>query len=222
MTRKYIGEGLKFISLAGDIGMDRLLIPEGFDEVQLVADADIIIFNGGEDVGTQLYGEKPIMERVPSYPSSRDKYEKRIYEEYRGKKFMLGICRGAQFLNVMNGGTLWQDVDRHGRDHQIYDIRTGQSFFATSTHHQMMRPNFETGELIATASESTKKYRDGETQTIDTALEPDMDVEIMWYAKNRTLCIQGHPEYVPGSAFANYCLSLVNEFYHAKEKILVD
>lgn len=209
--------GLKYYNLAGDAGMDKIMDLEGYEETKFIDECDIIIFNGGEDVATELYGEKPVMTRVPRYPSGRDKYEKRIYEEYRGKKFMLGICRGAQFLNVMNGGTLWQDVDNHGRDHTILDLPSGQFYRATSTHHQMMRPNFDDGILIAVASESKLRRRDGEVQSIDPKATPDLDVEIVWYPGNRTLCIQGHPEYVPGSQFANYCMRIIDEFFHEEE-----
>ena len=81
----------------------------------------------------------------------------------------------------------------------------------------MMYPErWTTAELIAVASEAAFKYRDGEKQLINPKAQPDLDVEIMWYPKHRSLCIQGHPEYVPGSHFADYCLRLVSKFYHAK------
>ncbi|OYV41141.1 MAG: hypothetical protein B7Z80_02695 [Rhodospirillales bacterium 20-64-7] len=208
---------LKFYNLGGfgaDPGMDRLLAGAGYAQASNSADADIIVFNGGQDVGTSLYGERPILSYIPEAPSDRDKYEHEVFDTVKGSKFTLGICRGAQFLNVMNGGTLWQDVDKHGRDHTMLDLVSGLTYRATSTHHQMMRPNFNIDNLlVGVASEATVRRRDGETQNINPKTNPDLDVEIMWYPGNRSLCIQGHPEYVPGSEFADYCLGLVGKFY---------
>ncbi len=202
---------ITYHSLAGDAGVQGLLNPAGYQEVSNPDDADIIVFNGGEDVGTCLYGEKPIS-FSNEFASGRDRYEQELYRLHAGKKFLFGICRGSQFLNVMNGGKLWQDVNNHGQSHQILDLVSGKVYRATSTHHQQMRPTPD-GELIAVASECTLKRAEGETQTINPKLTPDMDVEIVWYPKSRSLCVQGHPEYVPGSHFADYCLHLLHQFY---------
>lgn len=216
-------KGLKYHSLAGDWGVDRLMNPAGYVETPDMDLADIIIFNGGEDIGTELYGEKPCVARVPYNMSERDKRERSIFDKYKSDlkhdvtgKFFFGICRGAQFLNVMNEGSLWQHVDGHHNDHDIYDLESGQTLKATSTHHQMMFPNLEDGVLVATASKSTYKHRDGEHVIINPKTEPDLDAEIMWYPRFRSLCIQGHPEYVPGSQFADYCLKLLSKFYYEK------
>lgn len=212
MTNKAIRTFHSMGGFGADAGVDHWLIGAGYKEA-LAQDADIIVFNGGADIGTQLYNENPIMSRIPFLPSNRDQYEHGIFNRYKGTKFMLGICRGSQFLNVMNGGGLWQDVNNHGRDHAMLDLLSGMEMRTTSTHHQMMRPNFEDGELVAVASESTYHLRDGEDLVIDPKARSGLDIEIMWYPKNRSLCIQGHPEYVPGSHYADYCLGLISRFY---------
>lgn len=212
-----------FFSLEGygaDQGVDTFLTGAGYSEAMSMDNADIIVFNGGTDVATELYGERSTMAYVPEFASVRDKYEKGVFDKYKGQKFFLGICRGAQFLNVMNGGSLWQDVNHHGHPHPMFDLLTSRTIRVTSTHHQMMIPNMNDGELIAVASESTKKMRWGELKNINPMKEPDLDVEVMWYPKNRSLCIQGHPEYVPGSEFADWSLGLVSKFY--KEEVFVD
>ena len=133
-------QSLYYYSLAGDPGMPNILDPAGYTHANSAELAHIIIFNGGEDIGTELYDEEPVIPRVPKLMSGRDRYERTIFDKYKSTdgvngKFFLGICRGAQFLNVMNGGSLWQHVDGHGKDHDMLDIESGQTIKCTSTHH---------------------------------------------------------------------------------------
>lgn len=194
--------------------MADLFTMQGWQEVAYEL-ADVIIFNGGADIGTSLYGEKPIGRGIPEQPSRRDSKEMDIYYKYKGgSKLLLGICRGAQFLNVMNGGTLWQDVDNHGRSHHMTILATGQSMWITSTHHQMMRPH-KTGKVLATADCSRNKYAEQATWNAKGGVfYPDdhKDTEIVWYPSTGSLCIQGHPEYVPNSDFATFCIDMITHY----------
>lgn len=182
-----------------------LLVLEGWEPVDNCDDADVIIFNGGEDIGTELYHEHPIQRGIPHLPSNRDNEEADIFEDYCGSdKLLIGICRGAQFLNVMNGGGLWQDVNNHGHSHTMRVQPTGEYIEVTSTHHQMMRPAPH-GNLIGVSHVSTHKQ--AQHDTYDNPV-PGVDAEIVWYPDTGSLCVQGHPEYVPGSRFAEYFFEL--------------
>ncbi len=210
---------MKFYShydLGGPGSMIELLKRHGYTETVIHEYADIIVFNGGADIGTEIYGEKPAIRGVPCFASQRDKDEMILYKKYRDdkSKFILGICRGAQLLNCLNGGTLWQHVNHHGVDHSMVDLTTGHIYETTSTHHQMMRPNIEAGKIIAVANESTNKFADRDVLNgihLDKDIAKGTDIEIVWYPETRTLCVQGHPEYVPGSRFANYVISLMED-----------
>lgn len=90
---------------------------------------------------------------------------------------------------------MWQDVDRHTRDHFLTDIETGDQVYVTSTHHQMMRPG-EKGKVIAKAAEST--YKRDASQTIaapSRSAHLGDDVEVVWYEETNSLAFQPHPEY---------------------------
>jgi gamma-glutamyl-gamma-aminobutyrate hydrolase PuuD len=106
---------------------------------------------------------------------------------------MAGICRGGQFLNVMNGGKMWQHVNNHAMAgvHPAENIKTGEVIDVTSTHHQMMRPS-EQGVILLTASLSTRK----ETATERVLGKKESDIESVFYPKTNNLCFQPHPEYV--------------------------
>lgn len=79
------------------------------DEYVKVLDA--LVLQGGADVSPLTYGQTPIREAW-SGDAVRDRYEIELIEGFRHhRKPVLGICRGAQLINVAFGGTLLQDID---------------------------------------------------------------------------------------------------------------
>lgn len=207
---------LRFYSIEdfyADPGVAELLVAAGFDRAGLDT-AQIIVFNGGEDIGTSIYGEQPIHHSIPLARSERDMYEIGIFTKYKDPSILkVGICRGSQLLNCLNGGTLWQDVNHHGSSHDMIVLSTGETIRVTSTHHQMMRPGAG-GEVLGTAARATRKLADGVQHGNE---EPD--IEIVWYPATSTLCIQGHPEYVPGSQFAEFSIALIRHYQEVAELI---
>lgn len=196
----------------GDSGgsMHALLKGAGMKSVPqpLMLEADVIVFNGGADIGTEIYGELPIP-GVPLHASARDKAEMEVFQKCSDPTILkLGICRGAQLLNCLNGGTLWQDVNNHGHDHSMTLQDGSLTMPITSTHHQMMRPA-RGAEIIGVSRQATSKRSQLETWTKTLRAENDLDMEVVYYRDTNSLCIQGHPEYVPGSLFANWSLNLM-------------
>jgi carbamoylphosphate synthase small subunit len=92
-------------------------------------------------------------------------------------------------------------------------IPSGETIRVTSTHHQMMRPG-PTGQVLGVAVRSTRKHAE---KADITGLDTNQDVEIVWYPETSTLCIQGHPEYVPGSQFAEFSIALIRYYQEAAE-----
>lgn len=176
----------------------QMFTKEGWEIVDEIYTADLIQFTGGTDVSPYLYGEKQHPKTHPN--AERDKREVIVFAvALRDNIPMVGICRGAQFLNVMCGGKLWQDVSGHavGAAHEVVDLVTDESFRATSTHHQMMKPG-KGGKVIGVADES--KWRSGMSNSgkvIHYQLKAlnDFDPEIVLYPSHNTLCFQPHPEY---------------------------
>lgn len=196
-----------------------LLNRYGFEEVATVENADILVFNGGRDIGTEIYNELPVAKGIPFKRSRRDDYEIGLFNEFVGRKFFLGICRGAQLLNCLNGGSLWQHVTGHQTDHKMADLKSGKVLDVTSTHHQMMRPS-STAEIIGVSAKAESKYAEDVCHKA-TILPKDLklgeDIEVVWYNDTRSLCIQGHPEYVPNSEFSDWSIDLMLDKY--KEKV---
>lgn len=203
--------------------MYRLL--KGYDliPVQSPEEADILVFNGGADIATEIYNEQPIMRDIPLYKTRRDKHEVSLYDEFVGSKFMLGICRGAQLLNCMNGGSLWQHVTDHQQDHDMVDLTSGEVFEVTSTHHQMMKPNLSLGQLIGVSNICRSRENGSQREVLIQSkdIKSGHDVEVVWYLNSRSLCIQGHPEYVPGSRFSDWSVDLLLKKYNETRSALV-
>jgi gamma-glutamyl-gamma-aminobutyrate hydrolase PuuD len=152
------------------------------------------MFTGGEDVTPSLYGAK---QHPTTYSNlSRDLEEKAVFEKVKPTQLCIGICRGAQFLCVMNGGKLIQNVNNHAQfgTHPIRGLKYSDDWEITSTHHQMQYPfNLEESQYaILYYAPRRSQYYEGEG-----IQEPIIEPEIVLYkveGKPKCLAIQGHPE----------------------------
>lgn len=160
-------------------------------------EADIVIFSGGTDIQPTMYGEFVSHAKTQIPDKGRDKFESQVYlSAVAKKKCLVGICRGAQLLNVLNGGRLWQHVNNHtSTTHPImYTNEKGERYgvMVTSDHHQMMRPAAH-ARVLATAKKSTFKATGTEDNPVCD--DADFDPEIVWYPRTKSLCYQPHPEW---------------------------
>jgi putative glutamine amidotransferase len=71
---------------------------------------DGLVLQGGNDVAPECYGEQPLQ---PEWAGDivRDRYEIELIDAFAtAGKPVFGICRGLQLINVMFGGSLYQDL----------------------------------------------------------------------------------------------------------------
>jgi carbamoylphosphate synthase small subunit len=191
--------------------------------VKTAAEADIVLFTGGLDINPELYGEKPL--GTTRFDPERDRQDVSVFENStRRHKFLVGVCRGAQFLNVMNGGRLWQHVGQHTIDHPVVDIKSGRVIPVSSTHHQMMMPNSK-GDLIRVAATNQARFKRGSNCGWDAITDPKFglkeilfDDEVLWYPNNRSLCFQPHPEYDGYPECTKYFFELLDRFFDRKDE----
>lgn len=185
---------MKVCIINGSVSYHRMFASVGFQVVYSEDDADFLCFTGGADVHPRYYGEG--LHPYSHCDVRRDEQEADIYSKWVGKKPMVGICRGGQFLNVMSGGSMYQDVDNHGLHgtHSAYDVVDKTVVQVTSTHHQMMiaGPN---AVVLAFADESTYKEKVGGVgEIVREDSKPSQDVEVVVYPESKVLCFQPHPE----------------------------
>lgn len=173
-------------------------------------DADLVVFTGGADVNPALYGERE--HPTTDYSNARDNEDMATYLKcFEMGIPMLGVCRGAQFLHVMNGGKLYQHVDNHNGAHSIWDVHNKTRIErVSSVHHQMVMPTAANGfQLLATANESRNRWRNPNVNDVGTKI----DVEAFFYRDTLSLGIQGHPEYSGYPRFTQWSLDLINEMF---------
>ena len=167
----------------------------GFELTDIIGQADIIQFVGGADVNPELYGHT--VHPTTHFSDVTDKLSMFLFNEAVSLGIpMVGICRGGQFLNVMCGGKMYQDVDGHatGRTHEVRDVADNAIIQCSSTHHQMMIPESR-GTVLGVGGYLTnyrEQHIDGEVVEDGSLLE---DTEVVWYRDEKVLCFQPHPEF---------------------------
>ena len=81
------------------------------DAVIALSECDGLVLSGGPDVDPQRYNEPEKRNMCGLIDLDRDELEFALAREARELSIpMLGICRGAQVLNVAYGGTLYADL----------------------------------------------------------------------------------------------------------------
>jgi gamma-glutamyl-gamma-aminobutyrate hydrolase PuuD len=163
--------------------------------ITAAADADVIMFAGGNDVDPNLYGEQSgSYTALPDY--HRDSIEQEVFAVALKRKIpMVGICRGAQFGCVMSGGKLFQHVTGHGlRGGHPASTSDGEEIYVTSTHHQMLNVRGTNHQLLAWASPNRSKEYLGESD--NPQVPPEQEPEVVWFPNTRFLAAQYHPEYM--------------------------
>lgn len=165
------------------------------------------VFTGGSDVTPSYYGHKNLDSHCRP---DRDQQEKELFDKLNNLGiFKFGICRGAQFLCAMAGGTLVQDM-RHKSSHPIRELKTDRIIQVNSLHHQMQVPP-PNAEVIAVADpKMSPHYVYGEP-----GFQPKHEYEIVYYPAIKALGVQYHPEIMRGEGW-DYYQELI-EHYMPKE-----
>lgn len=137
-------------------GTPALIHPIGSPE-EIISKIDGLLLSGGEDIHPKYYGEEPKYPMTLS-PDLRTEFETALVREGMEKGIpILGICHGMQLINIVLGGTLYQDLAAQKKDsmeHRLKDgahpvfIEEGSNLFGilgkkeidvTSTHHQAVK-----------------------------------------------------------------------------------
>ena len=106
------GQAHTYIDSVIDAGGIPIVLPLTEDKEvlsQLATRLDGLLLSGGNDISPKLYGEEKYKETLDT-SDLRDGVEKFMLDKMiETERPVLAICRGIQFLNVYQGGTLYQD-----------------------------------------------------------------------------------------------------------------
>lgn len=123
LARSFIEDGyIRYLASAGlaPVGLSAALDPPAIRRI--LRSVSGLVLTGGDDVSPDRYGASPDPATLPV--PTRDAVEWEALEAADLRTLpVLGICRGAQVLNVFRGGTLHQHLpdlawvsERHGVD----------------------------------------------------------------------------------------------------------
>lgn len=153
----------------------------------------MVLFTGGADVSPELYKDKSPLGLCHAN-KDRDEEEIRVFEHACKHNIpMVGICRGAQFLNVMSGGTLLHDITGHNIiEHPLRISHPDWTVInVNSLHHQMIIPPPD-GYIIGDVPiKLSKKYIGYHDQPVKW---PGKEVEAILIPKTKCIGVQYHPE----------------------------
>lgn len=116
---------------------------------QLADTLDGFLFSGGPDIHPFLFGEETLC-GCGNFSPLRDSSELLLLSlVYERKKPVLGICRGAQLLNIALGGDIYQDINSQLPSR--FPLAHSQPFDA---QHPAHRVALENGSRLAQISET--------------------------------------------------------------------
>lgn len=170
---------------------------------QVVQELDALVLQGGADVAPQSYGQTPMDPRWQG-DVVRDRYELALLRTFLAqKKPVLGVCRGAQLLNVAFGGTLYQDIPTqcpaaHAHvDTDLYDQLEHDVTFLQGTALTKLYPN--ASQLRVTSIHHQAVAELGKGMVVEAVSTLDGMVEaIRWTGDTYALGVQWHPEFHHG------------------------
>ena len=203
---------MKILIVNGSPQYAAMFIGAGHTLVHDIKEADLIQFTGGEDVSPALYGEGR-HPRTYNNPN-RDTQEEAIFSKAVDLGIpMVGICRGGQFLNVMNGGKMWQHTQGHAiyGTHKAFDVWTDEEIDVTSTHHQIMRSG-PTGVVVAVAGGLVQNFESMDEAGGIVSIAGAEEVEVVWYQHTRSLCFQPHPEFHDAKNCRDYYFDCIERY----------
>lgn len=177
-----------------------MMLPLTDDEKELAFFLDIcdgFVFTGGPDILPAYFGEETMPECGAINPE-RDVMECWMLKEaVKRDKAILGICRGHQVMNVVFGGTLYQDIPTQCPS-EVFHRRPGPDDW--SEHWIAIEPGSPLRELLGVSeclvnSNHHQAVKDISPAFLPMAASPDgLNEAIYMPGKRFVWGVQWHPE----------------------------
>jgi putative glutamine amidotransferase len=159
---------------------------------------DGLLLSGGGDIDPTRYGQLP-SEHVDGVDHARDAWELALVEAALARDLpLLGICRGAQVLNVARGGSLVQHLpDITSQAHREADR------FADEIHRVDLTPDSVVARTMGRTSTRVNTLHHQAVDSVGAGLRvvgygDDGTVEAIEAVDGtRAIAVQWHPELLP-------------------------
>jgi putative glutamine amidotransferase len=210
MTLQYIEQNLAHWLMQREVLAFMIPSPDGStrrerSRVTLDAYADALdglVLMGGSDVCPETYGDKALR---PEWNGDRvrDEYEIDLYRAFAARaKPVLGVCRGAQLINVALGGTLWQDLATQvpgSLNHRNWEIYAANCHATSIVAGSGLARLYPGAALVKTNSVHHQAVKGlGRDLIVEAWSEPDRIPEaIRWTGPSYVFAVQWHPEFHP-------------------------
>ena len=183
-----------------DLKDDIELIELSFQKnnVEDICRCDGFVLTGGVDIDPAFYNRQSDYDNKPgSFEPERDKFEEKIFHYSQTFNLpLLGICRGLQLVNVLQGGTLFDDLSSLNEKHKKEDTTDKE-------HTIKINENSLLNEIVKVKAGEVNSAHHQAIDTLGNELminsqADDGTVEgIEWQdkaGKPFMLCVQWHPE----------------------------
>jgi putative glutamine amidotransferase len=205
----FVGHRKTYIDAVVAAGGVPLMIPLVDDEEILRAlyeRIDGLLLSGGGDIAPRHYGEEPHPE-LGKVDELRDRVELPLarWAAADGKP-ILGICRGAQLINVALGGTLYQDIPSQLTTELAHNGSYANENWAHMAHDLRLDPQSHLAQLCGTTTLPINSLHHQSIKTVAPGLHPvgwapDGVVEAVEGDNGHFLIgVQCHPEALQATA----------------------
>ena len=206
-SQRYYGlpifiQNTTYLRAITDGGAAPIIIPLQLDEATLrviYETVDGIFLPGGEDMDPAQYGEDH-HEMLGATDPERDRTEMLLGKwALADNKPLMAICRGFQVLNVLNGGSLYQDIRALRDGSEKHDYFPPQFERVRISHEVNIEPDSRLGRIYGTRTEVNSMHHQA-VKTLGAACRPiawapDGVIEALEVEGQRfALGIQWHPE----------------------------
>jgi len=176
-----------------------ILLPVAFrnDVIKrYLREIDGIVIVGGDDVDPRLYGERRHRGTGTVF-GPRLQFERRLYAQARRRGLpILGICYGMQLINVLEGGTLHQDIRRDAGSRINHRSRREPLHMLTIERRSRLGRILGLRRVLV-HSDHHQAVRHIAPRFRAVAFAPDGVIEAIESASKRIFAVQWHPERMP-------------------------